>query len=99
MIEVSAKELGVENCSFVARGITAGDVIEEMFDHLEKKHDFNMPDAETTLEMYMTDLEEYDLNNVTALNTELPLDEGVKLIVQRLKEKLNLSATPSDYRG
>lgn len=99
MIEISGKDLGIENCDFVARGKTAGDVVESMFDHLEKEHDMHMPEVKETLEMYQGHIEAFDYRRAAVVNAEMPLDEGVKIIIQRLKEKLDLPETPADYRG
>ncbi len=99
MIEVTGKELGIENCSFTARGKTAGDVLESMFDHLESEHDMHMPDVKETLEMYQTDIEAFDFRRAAVVNAEMPLDEGVQLVIRRLKEKLDLPHTPADYQG
>lgn len=99
MIEVSGKDLGIDNCDFIARGKTAGDIVESMFDHLEREHDMDLPPVDETLEMYQTDVEAFDFRRAAVVNAEMPLDEGVQLIIRRLKEKLDLPHTPADYRG
>ena len=49
MVEVSCNELGVIDCDYVARGMTPGEVLEKMVDHLRSEHDLDMPDAEEDL--------------------------------------------------
>ena len=99
MIEVTGKELGIENCSFTARGKTAGDIVKSIFDHLESEHDMHMPSVEETLEMYQTDVDAFDYRRAAVVNAEMPLDEGVQLIIRRLKDKLDLPPTPADHQG
>jgi predicted small metal-binding protein len=48
--EISCDELGIVGCDFIARGETAGDVVEQVVQHLHSEHDIDLPDADAILE-------------------------------------------------
>ena len=91
MIEVHGKDLGVEGCIYNASGETAEEVMKDMFDHLRKDHDIDMPPAEDILENRTMPSEAVDFHRGAAVDPSLPRDEGVRLVIQRLLEQLDLS--------
>ncbi|MGD8623912.1 MAG: DUF1059 domain-containing protein [Anaerolineae bacterium] len=78
-IKLDCHELGIENCDWTASGETPAGVVEEAVAHLRQKHDLEMPDAEIILEGKVDD---------DPLLTTAP--KPVRLIVERLKEKLDM---------
>jgi predicted small metal-binding protein len=81
VMEIRCEEdLGVKDCGCVARGETAGPIVEEIVQHLQDEHDLDLPDAEAIL----TDTvdETYVI--------EGPMDPGTRLVLERLQEKLGL---------
>jgi predicted small metal-binding protein len=80
MKKIKCSELGIKDCDYTARGETAGDVVTEMVEHLRSVHEMDMPDADVILagEMSKDPLE--------------VVDPGLALIVERLRENLNLVA-------
>ena len=91
MVEVSCKELGIVDCAFSASGQTAGEVLEKMIKHLRSEHDLDMPDAE---EILSNPQKPEDLTLVVPeiwINRHPQMDEEVRLVTERLVEKLNLS--------
>jgi len=91
MIEVHGKDLGVEGCIYNARGETAEDIMKDMFDHLRKDHDMDMPPAEDVLEDRSMPVEAIDFHRGEGIDPNLPGDKGVQLVIQRLLERLDLS--------
>jgi predicted small metal-binding protein len=79
MPKVTCSELGVMDCDETFSGKSAGDVVEQAVAHLRQHHDIDMPDAETILEGDQTE------------NPLDPVDEDVALVIERLKEALNLN--------
>jgi predicted small metal-binding protein len=92
MIEVHGQDLGVEGCIYNARGETAEDVMTDMFDHLRKEHDMDMPPAEDVLEITSVPEEAANLRRGVVVDPSLPRDKGVQLVIQRLLERLDLSS-------
>jgi predicted small metal-binding protein len=90
MFKVSCEDLGVIDCNYVARGEIPGDVFTEMVDHLKTTHDMDMPEAEEILKNH----ENHD-GSVLVLpglwvNESPMMDESVRLVTERLVNKLNL---------
>lgn len=69
------QDLGIQDCSFVARGATPGDVVEHMVEHLRQNHDLDTPEADEILEG------DYNLQL---------LDDGVRLVIERLNQALDI---------
>ena len=91
MVEVSCKELGIVDCTFSASGQTAGEVLEKMITHLRSEHDLDMPEAE---EILSNPKKPEDLTLVVPeiwITRHPRMDEEVRLVTERLVEKLNLS--------
>lgn len=99
MITVSGKELGIDQCNYVSHGVTAGEVVKDMFDHLEHAHDMKMPSVDDALDLLHSENEAVDWTLAPVVNARLPLEEGVVLVLRRLKEKLHLPNTTQDNRG
>lgn len=78
MKKVGCSELGIQDCDFVAKGETAGDVVKEAVEHLRAEHDIDMPDADVIL-----------AGKVSQDPLEM-VDPAVALIAQRLTEALNI---------
>ena len=79
---LSCSDLGIHNCDWVVAGETAGDVIEQVVDRLRKEHDVRLPDAQTIL---AGDLDRDPIGD--------DVDLAADVIVERLREKLNLQGT------
>jgi predicted small metal-binding protein len=80
-IELRCSDLGIRDCSWVARGETAGDVVEQVVRHLRREQDINMPNPEQIIEGQVYD---------DPMDT---LDPAVATLVERLREELNLGGT------
>jgi predicted small metal-binding protein len=91
MIEVHGKDLGVSGCIYNARGETAEDVMGDMFEHLRKDHDMDMPTVEEVLEDKTAPEKALDLYRGGVVEGGLPPDEGVRLVISRLMERLDLA--------
>jgi predicted small metal-binding protein len=76
---VRCEDLGILGCSFAAQGETAGEVLGEVTGHLEKEHGIHVPEA--------TDILEGRVN-------ENDLGKGARLVVQRLRDVLNIKDNP-----
>ena len=76
--ETRCDELGITGCDFVARGETAGDVVEQVVQHLHSEHDIDLPDADAILEGRVG-------NNPTIVGSKEEF-----LIIERLRESLDL---------
>jgi predicted small metal-binding protein len=76
--EISCDELGIVGCDFIARGETAGDVVEQVVQHLHSEHDIDLPDADAILEGRVG-----DNPNVVGSKEEF-------LIIERLRESLDI---------
>lgn len=98
MIKVSGKDLGIDNCNYVASGQTAGDVLKKMVAHLEQEHNMHMPPADDLLDLFQTEQDRFDWTLAPVVNARFPLDEGAILVLRRLKEKLHLPNTLTDNR-
>jgi predicted small metal-binding protein len=79
MMKIDCHELGFKDCDWHASGETPAGVVEEAVAHLRQKHDLDMPDPEIILEGKVDD----DPLLTTAT-------EPVRLVVERLKGKLDL---------
>ena len=91
MVEVSCLELGVIDCDYIARGMTPGEVLEKMVDHLRSEHDLDMPDAEEILSNPKKP-EDYTLVVPEIwINRHPRMDEEVRLVTERLVNLLNLT--------
>ncbi len=77
--KIKCKELGFQGCDFIAEGMTSGDVVKEIVEHLKNEHDINMPDADVILKGRMSD------------NPFTPVDKATELVIERLTEKLNIN--------
>jgi predicted small metal-binding protein len=83
MVTIRCQELGIHDCDYVARGESPGDAVEEMVEHLDDHHDVDLPDVE--------DIMDPDFNLVEFWEANLePDDEGSRIVVQRLREHLNI---------
>lgn len=82
-IELNCRDLGVADCDWTARGETPADVVQQAVEHLEERHDMEMPDPEIILE---------------GRSPEEPLqpgvDEAVRIVVKRMWDELEI--TPQD---
>ena len=91
MIEIHGQDLGIEDCFFNARGETAEDVMEAMFEHLRQDHDLDMPPVEEVLGDKPVPQEALDLRRGAVVDPGFPADEGVRLVIQRCLERLDLT--------
>ncbi len=71
------EDLGITGCTFVARGEAPGPIVERVVDHLRDQHAIQLPSAETIM---------------TGNEPDSRLGEDARLIVERLRAKLGLSA-------
>jgi predicted small metal-binding protein len=79
--KVDCTELGIEGCEFTASGETARDVVQEMVEHLQTKHDVDMPDAEVIMEGW-------------AKKEPLEIiDQSAALVVERLRKALHIASS------
>lgn len=78
---IGCSDLGIENCDFTAGGETPEDVMEEMTDHLRRKHDIDLPDTDVILAGDMTD------DPLGSVGPE------VALTIRRLREVLDIDPT------
>lgn len=70
------KDLGVEDCTYVAKGDTVGDIIGQVKSHLEEKHGMDIPEKQAIIQ-----------NKV-----DRPLyTEKIWLLIERLRERLKLA--------
>jgi predicted small metal-binding protein len=76
--KVTGSELGIEDCDFTARGETVSDVVGQVVEHLRTEHGINMPDVDTIM---TGDLSKSIMS---------ASDPAVHMIVDRLKETLNI---------
>lgn len=84
MVELSCEEIGIADCDYVARGETAGDVVDDMIEHLEDHHDIELPDPDAIMSFASGD-EESD-----ALDLDIVLTEEARIVTQRIREELQL---------
>lgn len=94
MFNVSCEELGVIDCEYQASGEIPGDVLKEMITHLETTHDMDMPDAEDILKNPENPGDAVLIFPKLWLETHSQKDESVRLISERLVNKLNLPIDP-----
>jgi predicted small metal-binding protein len=78
MEKVKCSELGILDCDFTATGETAGDVVEQVVEHLNEEHDLDMPDADMILTGKVDE------------GTLKMLKPAAVLVIERLTEALNL---------
>ncbi len=78
-IQLSCRDLGIQDCDWVATGETAGDIVEQVVRHLRKEQNINLPDPEEILE-----------GDFTQSPLDDTMDPAVATIIRRLREKLNL---------
>lgn len=78
-IELSGKDLGVAGCDYTASGETPADVVDQMAEHLRKKHDIDMPGTQTIMEGRTSD-------NPIIEGT----DDRVALIIRRMHSELDI---------
>lgn len=78
MKKIRGSDLGIEDCDFVATGESAGDVVEEVVEHLRAEHDLDLPDADVIL-----------AGKLSRDPLEI-VDPAVALVVERLTEALNI---------
>lgn len=76
--KITGSELGIQDCDFTARGETAIDVASQVVEHLRAEHGIDLPDAEVIMSG--------DLSTSIMPSA----DPAVHLIVDRLKETLNI---------
>ncbi len=69
------KDLQIKDCDWTVEGEAPADVVEMAVKHLRNNHNLDVPDAENILEG------DYDPDD---------LDEGARVVVQRLRETLNV---------
>jgi predicted small metal-binding protein len=84
--EIKCSHLGVVGCDFVARGVTAGDVVEQSVEHLRSKHDMDMPDADAILKSGVSD------------DPELMHKKDVLLVIERLRAALDIEPLEEPIR-
>jgi len=78
-IELSGKDLGIEDCDWSASGETPADVVDQMVHHLRHEHDIDMPNTKAIMEGRVTD------------NPILEgVDGRVALIVRRMHAELDI---------
>ena len=79
MFEIECEDLGIRDCDFHIEGKTPADAIEQVRAYLREHNHLDLPDTDDILDG------EYKLEN---------LDEGVDLIITRLRHEL--SVTPGE---
>ncbi len=72
---VTGKQVGVNGCTYTAKGSTAGEAFTQMLTHLRDEHDLELPDPEDVLENR---------------SDESTWNRAAQLIIQRLRERLHL---------
>ena len=92
MFKVSGEELGLIDCTYVASGEIPGDVLKDMIEHLKTTHKLDMPDAEEILKNPENPGDAVLIFPKLWLETNSQMDEPVRLITERLVNKLKLSA-------
>ena len=78
MKKIRGSDLGIEDCDFVATGESAGDVVDEVVEHLRAEHDLDLPDADVIL-----------AGKLSRDPLEI-VDPAVALVVERLTEALDI---------
>ena len=76
--KVTGSELGIEDCDFTARGETVSDVVSQVVEHLRAVHGIDLPDAEVIM------------SGDLSTSIMSAADPAVHMIVDRLKETLNI---------
>ena len=71
------EDLGITGCTFVMEGEAPGPIVERVVDHLRDQHAIQLPSAETIM---------------TGSERASAVGEDARLIVERLRAKLGLSA-------
>jgi predicted small metal-binding protein len=89
MVELSCEEIGIADCDYVARGETAGDIVDDMVEHLEDQHDIALPDPDDIMS-YASGDEDLD-----ALDLDIGLSEEARIVTERIRNELN-PAGPDD---
>lgn len=84
MVELSCEELGIADCDYVATGETAGDVVDDMIEHLEDHHDLDLPDPDVIMSFASGD------EALDALDIDVQLSEEARIVTQRIREELQL---------
>jgi len=75
MPKLSGEDINVNGCTYVAEGNTPADVLRGMVEHLETEHGMDLPDVDAIL---------------SGTVDEKRLDHGTKLVLKRLRERLEL---------
>jgi predicted small metal-binding protein len=75
---MSCKELGIRACDFTAKGETAGDVVQQVVEHVRAQHDIDIPDAA----MILSGEVKHDPLEV--------VQPEISMVVQRLTKALDL---------
>jgi predicted small metal-binding protein len=78
MKKIECSDLRIKDCDFVAKGETAGDVVEKVVEHLRAEHDLDMPDADAIL-----------AGKLSHDSLEI-VEPAVALVVERLTEALDI---------
>lgn len=84
MPRLNGEDLNIEGCNYEAEGVTAADVLRMMLAHLESEHGIELPDPDTIL---------------TGNVDEERLDHGTKLVLERIRQRLDLTDKGSSEPG
>jgi hypothetical protein len=84
MPKLSGEDINVSGCTYTAEGETAGEVLRATVEHLKQEHDMDLPDAGLILR-----------NEVE----ENGLDHGTRLVLKRIRERLQLTDKGADQTG
>ncbi len=76
MPKLTGEQINVNGCTYTAEGDTPAEVLRKMVDHLADEHGIKLPDPEAIL-----------ARNVD----EARLDHGVRLVLERIRERLDLT--------
>lgn len=91
-LEINCEALGIVGCKRLFRGKTAGEVVDQVREHLRSEHDISLPETEVILR---TD-EGLDVDAFVERFLGMGYSKKAVLIVRRLRELLNVQPAPKD---
>ena len=91
---ISCDALGIAGCTRTFCGKTAGDVVDEIRDHLRAEHSINLPDKETILRSD----EDPDIVELGRRIVGRGYSEDAIMVMRRLRELLGVRDAGADER-
>lgn len=86
--EISCDALGIVGCHRTFRGETAGDVVDQVSDHLRSEHDIDLPDRDVILRSD----EGIDVDAMADRILSMGYSKKAVLVMRRLRELLDVRA-------